>query len=71
MQPERRDRVNWTTVKSIIERYIERKTLENLRRGGRRAVDVKLKEELAEYLTNILDEDSQFTVGIVKEKLFE
>lgn len=63
--------VNRTTVKNIIERYLERETLEDLRRGERIAADVKLKEEHAEYITNILDEDSQFSVGIVKEKLLE
>ncbi|KAI8645965.1 hypothetical protein BD408DRAFT_32057 [Parasitella parasitica] len=54
-------KLNWSTVDGIIERYVERGTLENLPRRGRKEKLVKLREEHSEFLDEILDEDCQLT----------
>jgi transposase len=64
-------KLNWSTVDGIVERYVERGTLENLPRGGRKEKLVKLREEHSKFLNDLLDEDCQLTLGIMKERLLE
>lgn len=66
----RQFKMNWSTVDSIVERFVERGTVENLPRGGRREATVKLHGEHTDFLRDLLDDNATFTMGLLQEKLY-
>lgn len=63
--------LSWSTVNHIIERYMERGTVESMPRGGRAKTLVMLTVEHTEFIINLLDNDCQLTMGLIRDELFK
>ncbi|CEP15855.1 hypothetical protein [Parasitella parasitica] len=63
--------VSWQTVDNIVEKYVQKGTVEPKKQGGSREKNIKIKDDQSQFIQEILDENCTLTLGRIKEKLFD